>query len=184
MNEVIIYIAKSKLPLPKEKQWHTKWGRTLLHQALSELTPNTVLAEEIETHAQGKPYLKNSPFHFNISHSHAYVVCAIGPEELGIDIQHHKSSGIERLAKRTLTPEEWQDFLTAFDNVQFFYDRWSEKESYLKYTGEGIRSDMRSLTIDKVLTHIPVDIEYSCTLCTKSNLPYRLLEANLNQVTF
>lgn len=179
MNEVRIYIAKSNLKAHQEKHWHTKWGRTLLHQALTELTPNAVRPEEIETSPQGKPYLKNSPFHFNISHSHAYVVCAIGPEELGIDIQHHKSSNIERLAKRTLTPEEWQDFQASVDNAQFFYERWSEKESYLKYTGEGIRSDMRKLTIDKVLTHIPVDMEYSCTLCTKSDLPYRLIEVDL-----
>jgi len=179
MNEVRIYIAKSNHIDSQEKHWHTKWGKALLQHALKELTDNEAPTEKVEVHAQGKPYLKNSPFHFNISHSHAYVVCAIGQEELGIDIQYHKRRNIERLAKRSLTQKEWKEFLSSSDKTHFFYDRWSEKESYLKYTGEGIRSDMRELSIDKVLKHIPIASDYSCTLCTKSNLPYRLIEVNL-----
>lgn len=179
MNEVRIYIAKSNHIDSQEKHWHTKWGKALLWHALKELTDNGVPTEKVEVDAQGKPYLKNSPFYFNISHSHAYVVCAVGLEELGIDIQYHKHGNIERLAKRTLTRKEWEEFLYSTDKTHFFYERWSEKESYLKYTGEGIRSDMRELSIDKVLKHIPIEPDYSCTLCTENDLPYRLIEVNL-----
>lgn len=179
MNKVRIYIAKSNHIDSQEKHWHTKWGKTLLHHALKDLTNNEVPPEKVAIHAQGKPYLENSPFHFNISHSHACVVCAIGLEELGIDIQYHKHSNIERLAKRILTQKEWKKFRSSSDKTHFFYDRWSEKESYLKYTGEGIRLDMRELSIDKVLKHIPIGPDYSCTLCTETDLPYRLIEVNL-----
>lgn len=35
----------------------------------------------------GKPLIKNSNIHFNISHSRKYTICAIGNTPVGIDIQ-------------------------------------------------------------------------------------------------
>lgn len=169
MQKVSIYIVKYEvLPERSSGSWYTRQGRKLLCYALGELTGENI-EPQIELHPGGKPYLKNRPFYFNISHSVNYIVCAVGLEPLGIDIQYHHRRDVEKIAKRVLNPEEWADYECAEDRVRYFYDRWSEKESYLKYTGEGIRVDMRKLFIEEALQHIEVDKGYSCCLCTRGD---------------
>lgn len=177
MNEVTIYITKNTTPHKTVgSRWHTKAGRGLLCHALRNLTGDVSGMRKLTTHPGGKPYLKDSNIHFNISHSHEYAVCAVGSKELGIDIQYHKTPDIERVAKRVLTPHEWKSFQNSQNKSQYFYDRWTEKESYLKYTGAGIRSDLRTLMIDKVIQPVFIAKDYSATLCTQSDVLIKIVE--------
>ena len=45
------------------------------------------LIEDICYGKNGKPFLKDVDFHFNLSHSGAYAVCAYGDQPIGIDLQ-------------------------------------------------------------------------------------------------
>lgn len=90
---------------------------------------------------KGKPYLKDSPFYFNLSHSGSYVVCALSGQEVGVDIQQYKRTDIVRLADRFYSAEEKEAMKACHDRKereQLFYQLWTRKEAYGKLTGEGI----------------------------------------------
>lgn len=94
----------------------------------------------------GKPFLKNrGDVFFNISHSGEYVACAVGSVPMGIDIQYHKKTDTTKIAKKILSKKEWRVFETAGRSVGAFYSFWTKKESFLKYTGEGIRRNLKEL---------------------------------------
>ena len=173
MNEVVIYVAKSKVRWPG-LEWAQATGKKLLKSGLRERLDDDKFVPQIKKRADGKPYLDNSKLHFNISHSQQYVVCAIGEVELGVDIQYHKKNDTKLVAKRSMSVGEWQAYQEADNQAKFFYDLWAKKESYLKYTGEGIRRDMRLLTLDAYIQEIIIADNYSGALCCGENCGYQI----------
>lgn len=94
----------------------------------------------------GKPFLKNvNDFHFNISHSENWVVCATSRYEVGIDIEYVKPIDFE-IAKRYFSKDEYRDLMIRkFDQrLSFFYDLWTLKESYIKAVGKGLSIPLNS----------------------------------------
>lgn len=90
---------------------------------------------------KGKPYLRDHPFYFNLSHSGSYVVCALSRHEVGVDIQQYKRTDIDRLAERFFSTEEKKALKACHDRKELellFYRLWTRKEAYGKLTGEGI----------------------------------------------
>lgn len=86
----------------------------------------------------GKPALEDWPqVHFSISHSERIWACAVGPCALGLDLQKQYEKKGDRLARRFFHAEEiaWleQNDFEQFSRV------WTYKESYVKYTGIGLR---------------------------------------------
>lgn len=88
----------------------------------------------------GKPYFVGGegPF-FSLSHCPAGVLCALGDGELGADIQDI-ARGKKRPALwgRVCSPGERLALAAAEDPGTLFARFWSLKESYSKYTGEGL----------------------------------------------
>lgn len=106
--------------------------------------------EPIARQEGGKPFLAaHCGIYFNISHSGDYVVCAVGEVPLGIDIQYQKKGDHRKLGKRIMTPKEWERYEGQGLEEEFLFRCWTKKESYLKYTGEGIRRDLRTLAYEK-----------------------------------
>ena len=103
----------------------------------------------IEKGENGKPFVKNRPdFHYNLSHSGRYVVIAWGSTEVGIDVQQHDATAdLEGIAARFFTADELI-YIREDDRQKLgrFYEIWSKKESCLKFTGEGLRRNMRSFS--------------------------------------
>lgn len=90
---------------------------------------------------KGKPYLREYPYYFNLSHSGEYVVCAVSDQEIGADIQQCVSVDVVRLAGRFFSPEECKAlaaYETESEKRQFFFRQWTRKEAYGKLIGEGI----------------------------------------------
>lgn len=90
---------------------------------------------------KGKPYFKNFPWHFNLSHSEEYVFLVVSEEEVGVDIQHKKSFYNERILRRFFTKAEqelWEAHEVPEEKEEFFWRMWIRKEAYGKLTGEGI----------------------------------------------
>ena len=106
---------------------------------------------QIETYANGKPYLKNMPdVCFNLSHSGDYVVCVISDSEIGVDIQYHRRNIKEGVLKKVLheiEKGEYGDFGEE-EKESLFFQIWAAKEAYSKYTGEGLAIDFRLLLTD------------------------------------
>lgn len=126
--------------------------------------------DDIGKGPMGKPYLLHYPhIHFNISHSGDCVACAVGKEPLGLDIQIHNDKDCRRTARRIMNPAEWSAYEASGFQNEYFYQCWTRKESYLKYTGEGITRDLRLLEEPETanIQYIPLNLwpGYSACLC-------------------
>ncbi|MBQ2724319.1 MAG: 4'-phosphopantetheinyl transferase superfamily protein [Clostridia bacterium] len=124
----------------------------------------------IEKNKYAKPSVKDHEnFHYNLSHSGRYVVIAYGESEVGVDVQEHDLTlDMQAVAERCFTADE-REYIGQ--SVRHFFEIWTGKESYLKYTGEGLRKDMRSFSIRKTEPkvqhlHCLPDDGYSLSLCT------------------
>ncbi len=98
-------------------------------------------SESGEREAQGKPYVRELPeVHFSISHSGDVWVCAVSGTEVGLDLQIRYAGDGEKLARRFFHPSEirWLE-QHGFDE---FSRLWAYKESYVKYTGAGLRDGL------------------------------------------
>ena len=98
----------------------------------------------------GKPYLADFPdFHFSISHSGSYAVCAVSEDgEVGVDIQKIKKASVN-LAKRFFTQAEHHQLALlpeGNEQDQLFAILWTMKESYLKLTGKGMQVELSSFS--------------------------------------
>lgn len=123
-------------------------GKDFIRLAASAYTHADCTKADIRREPTGKPFFENKalPF-FSLSHSGGFTVCAMGPSPCGIDIQEHLLRGREqdplylcRLAKRFFHPDEsaMLEKAESKELCPLFFDLWSAKESYVKYTGQGI----------------------------------------------
>lgn len=99
---------------------------------------------------EGKPYCGNSAsFHFNLSHSGDYAVCAVSQGKVGIDIQKRKEFNL-KVAERFFAQEETARLKDAqdADKSRVFNEIWTMKESYIKYTGRGMVQELGSFYLD------------------------------------
>lgn len=162
----------------------TKWlGEAMVRRLLRDLRGLEPSAYRILRGPHGKPYVQaDIPVFFNLSHSGDYVVCAIGDEEVGIDIERRGKVRMG-VARRFFHPEEVGALEAAplERRTELFFDYWAVKESYLKYTGEGLAASLSAckvsfagtITIEKghslqpvAVRECPIDKTYSCFICT------------------
>lgn len=124
-----------------------------IHNSLTKLPIRDLMSEievpiplEFTYGKSGKPYLKENPFYFNLSHSGEYVVCVVSEQEIGVDIQEHRGGNTERIAKRYFAPREIQvlEECQAVERTQCFFDMWAGKEAFGKYTGNGIAESLET----------------------------------------
>lgn len=90
----------------------------------------------------GKPYFKDIPLYFSISHSGDYVLLAVSGREIGADIQAHRAGAAERIAERYFSPEEIRALHSAQDRDALFFRLWTRKEAYGKLTGRGLAASI------------------------------------------
>lgn len=95
----------------------------------------------IKKDENGKPKFQDvEGFHFNISHSGDWVICAFSNYEIGIDIEKIDEVNLS-IAKKYFNIDEYNVLLNinnSADKKSFFYTLWTLKESYLKNLGIGI----------------------------------------------
>jgi 4'-phosphopantetheinyl transferase len=130
---------------------------------------------EPEKTPEGKPFLPEYPdFHFNLSHSGRWVVIAWGDCPVGIDVETVRmDEGKEQLARRIFSPDEQSWLFSAEGQARGlrFFEIWTKKESYLKYTGTGINRALNSFSVFQLpevafFTCFPEDAVL--TLCAQS----------------
>lgn len=85
----------------------------------------------------GKPYLKNLPLKFNLSHTSDAVACAVSSGEIGVDIQK-KVDRYEAVMQRVCCENERNLIMLSQNPVDVFADIWTLKESYAKCVGTGL----------------------------------------------
>jgi 4'-phosphopantetheinyl transferase len=110
------------------------------------INPSTV---EFGYTKYGKPFVKKwRNLHFNISHSGSWIVCAIGQKPVGIDIQIIYPVSLQ-IAKKFLSETEFSDLVNVDEKerMQYFFELWTLKESFLKTIGRGFNFPFRSISI-------------------------------------
>lgn len=87
----------------------------------------------------GKPvFAHGDKRHFNLSHSGEFVLCALSDRPVGADIEmiRPRKDGLIHYA---LDEEEQHRFQELGGDWPAFYTLWTQKESIVKYTGEGLK---------------------------------------------
>ena len=90
---------------------------------------------------RGKPFFKDIPLYFSLSHSGEYVLCVFSDREVGADIQQMKPVESGKLIKRFFSQKEqaeWKALPSEAEKQDYFYRQWVRREAYGKLTGEGI----------------------------------------------
>lgn len=138
----------------EEKKEQSRSGYRLLAEMIKkryayDLEKETDSVMRTET---GKPYLRLHPeLFFNISHSGEWIACVLGNVPVGIDIQYHREIKLEQTARKICTPDEWKTFMqagTEKGKKDFLFQIWTKKESYLKFTGDGIRRELCEISYE------------------------------------
>lgn len=131
-----------------------------------------------------KPRFADTNVFFSVSHSGSYWACAFANAEIGLDIQRFQPCLAESIARRFFHPNEasW----VKDRGEEAFFAVWTAKESYVKFTGEGITDDFAAFSvvdlkgnIDRyggaVFRHIPFDKDYSLCICTPGKAEAEIL---------
>lgn len=98
---------------------------------------------EIGEELYGKPFIKGyQDFHYSLSHSGEWIVCAADTMPVGADIQEMKDWKLQ-LAKRFYHKDEYDRLLAIKEpetdrKKKEFYSIWTAKESIVKLSGRGI----------------------------------------------
>lgn len=128
-------------------------GEMLTRKYLSRLynVPETEIT--IQKGLHGKPYVINIDAHFSISHSENYTVVAISNEPIGVDteiirdfsaiVAHKTFNSYERNYVAGNSP-----FRKKSQMEKAFYEIWTAKEAYLKFTGQGLSGGINSLSFE------------------------------------
>ena len=155
-----------------------QWGQQWLYQAVAASGYPQVTAGmyPVLRTDKGKPYFaEEAGVYFSISHSKDYWACVVADEPVGMDLQFHKQGKLEQVSSRFFHPDEvaWLETQTW---PASFFEIWTAKESYVKWTGDGIdrhfgdfsvadETGLRDQIEGAYFWRSQVEAEYSLCLC-------------------
>lgn len=87
---------------------------------------------------RGKPYFKDIPLHFSISHTKNHVFCVLSEKPIGIDAEERSRKVASHLADKILSATEKARYEAAADKRVALLRLWVLKEAYAKLTGRGL----------------------------------------------
>ena len=128
---------------------------------------------ELDYNEFGKPFIRGREnFSYNISHSGKWVVIAYGDMPIGVDIEQICDTE-DDMPIEAFTKEE-RDYINEVENedkAKRFTQTWTLKESYVKYIGTGLSTDLNSFSIliedmikVKGVSGIQEDLKLNCQL--------------------
>ena len=118
--------------------------RIAIHQDLNIENDNIVFG----TNSYGKPFLENNKdYHFNISHTHNMIAAAVSNNPVGVDVEKVREIDLG-IAKRFFTECEL-NYIEKYRNRTYerFFEIWTKKEAYIKYTGKGLSIPLNSFDV-------------------------------------
>lgn len=130
---------------------------------------------EIAVTPRGKPYFPDHPqVHFSISHSGGHWGCAFSEGNVGFDLQEIRKADTEKIAKRFFSTGENAAIAAAENPELAFFEIWTAKESYVKFTGLGLSSGMGSFDVTlsilgAVITPVQCPAGFAAALCTETD---------------
>ena len=142
-NDIVIYEAT------REGSESATESRRLLLTCAKAYAENRKLvppADVVKKEPYGKPFFRDQPqIRFSISHSGKYWMCAFAQEQVGFDIQEYSHREYLPIATRFFHPDELD--AVKKEGIRTFYEIWSAKESYIKYTGKGLSEPLKDFSV-------------------------------------
>ena len=137
----------------------------LLAKVVNEHCPINFSQTMITENEYGKPNIIGvADFHFSLSHSGEWVVCAIDDQPLGVDVQEICLKTDLDIAERFFSAREARDLLglPQIDQRDYFFTLWSLKESFIKAEGKGL-----SIALDSFEFCVaePIELKANESLC-------------------
>lgn len=147
-----------------------------------------VQGAEILRKEKGKPYFKDLPIEFSLSHSGMLWMCMFSNQPCGLDLQEVKDCRFNDIAKRHFTMDE-QRYVELW-GIEGFFSLWVRREAFGKLIGDGMFGEMPSFVgqkhdlIDEVsfngknyyFTDIEISPELKCAVCTEEKLAAEEIE--------
>lgn len=144
----------------------------LLNYAARAVLPDCTMPLDICCRKGGKPYLRSGELFFSLSHSGKYALCAVSDSEIGADIQKPAKYN-KALAERFFTVDEQAWLRCSARQDRDFTKLWSQKESFIKATGQGLAQPLCSFSVltgegtgDWHFAHKELE-EYHVAVCSK-----------------
>lgn len=157
-DDEVAKVERYRMPSSKIQALYV---RNYLREVLSFYSDLAAEEWRFEYGEKGKPRLIAEQQHktglnFNISHSQGHLLIAVCQTkgqslQLGVDIEHARSStNIAAIMKHYFSEFEINDLLELDDVSQRerFFDLWALKESYIKATGKGLATSLKSFSFD------------------------------------
>jgi 4'-phosphopantetheinyl transferase len=152
-------------------------GSLLMHMQVAKQLQCEPMKLKYRVNKFGKCELENNEIHFNISHAGQYAFCAISDRQVGIDIEHILFRDFS-IFQSVWTERE--KLLFQVNNMEDFYYLWTAKESYMKWLGTGLATDLQTVSIERNgivyqndkkaevrVQHIRVHPQYICAVCSE-----------------
>lgn len=153
--------------------------------ALKYLADRTEVQGELEIQRgdNGKPYFKNSPYFFNISHSGDISVAAISSRRVGVDIERVLSKpSFPKIAKRFFSEAEYLRYKESRESAEEFYRIWTAKEAVVKYKGASLAQSLSEGEMKDTEVHLRSfslkynDDIYIITVCLPCDEDFKVLD--------
>lgn len=136
----------------KKDRWRILLSDLLRRKILSEELSISLNDVEIERDAYNKPFIVGRKREFNLSYSEDYILFATDERAIGVDIECIRPlNDLDDLVKASFSIEEQHVFKAKKreEQLDYFYDLWTLKESYIKAIGKGIACDLHSFTLSE-----------------------------------
>ncbi|MEZ8824432.1 4'-phosphopantetheinyl transferase superfamily protein [Vibrio amylolyticus] len=157
-DDEVTKVERYRQPAAQLKALYT---RHYLRSVLSRYSGHSPDYWRFEYGDKGKPVLCSTQFAqtgivFNISHSQDRLIIAVCKNSdqnvlLGVDIEHSReNTDIHAIMKHYFTQEEIAalETLSHVEQRERFFDLWALKESYIKATGQGLATSLKSFYFD------------------------------------
>lgn len=133
----------------KQKYFHSVNPKVRFQQAAAELAVCAAMKEagfpfeppEYSYDGLGRPCMKDA--FLSISHTDRTAACIVFSKPVGLDMEAERRIN-PALANKILCSREFSEFSESRDQNGFLLGTWVVKESFLKFTGTGLRSGMKN----------------------------------------
>ena len=161
---MILFFAKGEC----DSDLFVKYCYGHYHSIMSSLGNDLPATVEIIREEGEKPRFDTDEAYFNLSHSHGVLFVGISFAPIGVDIEKVRDVDYKKFA-----------FIDAKDEQDFF-EKWTERESYVKFTGEGIATIRGTVPDNLNFEHFDVFDGYHACVCTQEPQSVRAYELDLN----
>ncbi|MDO9591927.1 MAG: hypothetical protein CVU85_08865 [Firmicutes bacterium HGW-Firmicutes-10] len=137
---------------------HSGLGRAALNRLLKKMG----IEEKLAVTPQGKPYLPSNIKYVTSSHSGKYLICAIGDQPIGIDIEKIRELHPGLVARLKLSENP--------------FEQWTLREAMIKLSGDP-QAMFEEVAFDPAyMQRIDVDPGYVCVIVSNRKIEQMTVE--------